>query len=67
VMPYKTDGVELDYVELFDLSTFKGGQLPEGLEDWKKDQIKNSDEYQALMSGGNQPIIESEPEDDVPF
>ncbi len=67
VMPYKTDGVQLDYVELFDLSTFKGGQLPEGLEDWKKDQIKNSDEYQALMSGGNQPIIESEPEDDVPF
>lgn len=52
VMPYSTEGIDLDYVELFDLSTYKGGSLPENLDEWKKEMIKNSDEYKKANGQG---------------
>ena len=77
VMPYNTEGIELDYVELFDLSTFKGGELPIALDDWKKETIKSSDEYQRIKSGGTVKAVQEafgakvtnidEAETEVPF
>ena len=76
-MPYNTEGIELDYVELFDLSTFKGGELPIALDDWKKETIKSSDEYQRIKSGGTVKAVQEafgakvtnidEAETEVPF
>lgn len=69
VMPHQTS-TTFDDVELFDLSEYQGGPLPDSLDEWKCTQIEASDEYKAKQGDG---VAEEIPggttilDDDVPF
>ena len=67
VMPYQSD-FKLDTVELFDLSKFTGGALPT-MDEWKMEEIKNSDEYKAIVEGKVEAPVQNTyiETDEVPF
>jgi len=73
IMPYET-AVTFDDVELFSLDEWNGGELPAHLDEWKKNQIKESDEYKEKTNPTSAGIRVEQPanlievdSDEVPF